>query len=148
MSVSSSLGIMVVVTLCCGACSATRRGAWEAPTPRGAAVTISMQPPRELLELTCGDEVREYRRVLGITGRVRWTAGDTLEVGATSLQIEGASQDVGVKRGCLASVVRDQYTSVHILSRQPGRIEAALGIGVLAFVVAILVFSWAIAQGN
>ena len=141
-------GGMAAVTVCCSGCLGAVRSAADTITPVGAAIAVTIRPPRELLELKCGDQLREYRRVVRITGRVGQAAGDTLGIVVTSLTIEGASQDVGVRRGCTASVVRDQSTSVDIMSRRPGRIEAGLGIGILGLVAATLVFAWAIAQGS
>jgi hypothetical protein len=141
-------GTVAAVAVVFGGCATTGRGASGATAPSGAAVAISMRPPRELVELSCGDQVREYRRVLGLAGRVSRTSGDTLDVSVTSLQIEGASQAIDVRRGCLTSVVRDQFTSVTVLSQHPGRVEIGLGIGLLAYVVTTLVVTWAVTRGN
>ncbi len=144
----SGAAVLVGLAAFSGGCLATRPGPVSATLPEGAAVVITLRQARDDLQLRCGDQRRSLGGVVGVAGRVRRVANDTLELAASSFRVAGERESRAVPRDCLVKLVRDAGTSLVILSRRPARIEAGLALGALAFIVSSLLFAWAVTRGG
>ena len=138
---------VLVGLLLCGACSGMRSRDPAGTVPQGAAVSVVLEPPRDIA-LRCPDGVEVEPGVVEVAGRVRRVAGDSLELSVSSLRQEGHEVVASVARGCLLTLVRNSGTSVVLLSRRPGMIEGGLATAALLFMAFLLVFGAAAAGGS
>jgi len=112
-------------------------------TALGAAVSITLDPPRDLTLVGTGGDTAYVRGARSVIGRVTAERGDTLFVALTEVQGARGPATYPAIAGPTAAVVRDSAVTVRVVTRDASRsstIFLGAALGATAFITAIFLY--------
>ena len=109
----------------------------------GAAVSITLDPPRDLTLVGTGGDTAYVRGARSVVGQVTAERGDTLFVALTEVQGARGPATYPAIAGPTAAVVRDSAVTVRVVTRDASRsstIFLGAALGATAFITAIFLY--------